>query len=86
MAEAKAKKPAAKKAAPKAKAEKKPASGKTIRITQTGSPAGRIKSQEATLKGLGLGKRHKTRELADTPEVRDMINAVRHLVRVEEAA
>ena len=55
-----------------------------IKITQTGSPIRRTKDQRATLIGLGLNKRHRTRELVDTPEVRGMINKVRHLVRVED--
>ncbi|MFZ5779386.1 MAG: 50S ribosomal protein L30 [Pseudomonadota bacterium] len=57
---------------------------KKIRITQTGSPIGRTQDQRATLVGLGLNKRHRSRELVDTPEVRGMINKVRHLVRVED--
>jgi large subunit ribosomal protein L30 len=59
-------------------------SGKKIRITQTGSPIGRTDDQRATLVGLGLNKRHRTRELEDTPAVRGMIRKVHHLVRVEE--
>ncbi|MBU8875081.1 MAG: 50S ribosomal protein L30 [Reyranella sp.] len=59
---------------------------KTVKITQTGSHIGRTDDQRATLIGLGLNKRHRTRELVDTPEVRGMINKVRHLVRVEEEA
>jgi large subunit ribosomal protein L30 len=59
---------------------------KTVKITQTGSHLGRTDDQRATLIGLGLNKRHRTRELVDTPEVRGMINKVRHLVRVEEEA
>ena len=62
------------------------AEGKKIRITQTGSPIGRTEDQRATLVGLGLNKRHRTRELVDTPEVRGMINKVRHLVRIDEEA
>ena len=61
------------------------ASGKTIKITQIGSPIAREASQRAMLVGLGLNKRHRTRELADTPAIRGMINKVRHLLRVEEA-
>ena len=57
---------------------------KTVRVTQTGSPIGRPKDQRATLIGLGLNKLHRTRELADTPAVRGMIDKVSHLVRVEE--
>lgn len=69
----------------KAKAEKARQAGKTIRVTQIGSPIARKADQAATLVGLGLNKRHRTRELVDTPAIRGMINKVRHLVRVEEA-
>lgn len=78
--ETKAKAPAKKVAAKKAPA------GKTLIVTQIGSPIGRVKSQEDTLIGLGLGKRHAVRELEDTPSVRGMIRKVRHLVRVNEKA
>jgi large subunit ribosomal protein L30 len=57
-------------------------SGK-IRVTQTGSPIGRYKSQRATLIGLGLNKMNRSRVLEDTPSVRGMTNKVAHLVRVE---
>jgi large subunit ribosomal protein L30 len=56
----------------------------TVKVTQTGSPIGRQKYQRETLKGLGLNKMHKTRELEDTPSVRGMINKVKHLISVEE--
>ena len=62
------------------------AAKKTIKVTQTGSAIGRPERQLATLKGLGLGKMHRTRELEDTPAVRGMINKVHHLVRVEDEA
>jgi large subunit ribosomal protein L30 len=58
---------------------------KTVRVTQVGSPIGRPDEQQATLKGLGLNKRHRSRVLEDTPAVRGMINKVRHLLRVDEA-
>ncbi|HJU18870.1 MAG TPA: 50S ribosomal protein L30 [Stellaceae bacterium] len=57
---------------------------KTVTVVQTGSPIGRRADQEATLKGLGLNKRHRRRVLLDTPAVRGMIRKVQHLVRVEE--
>lgn len=76
------KKTTAKKAAPKAK---KPA-GKTVTVTQTGSPIGRQAYQRKTLVGLGLNKIGRTRQLEDTPSVRGMIEAVKHLVKVEDAA
>ncbi len=56
---------------------------KTVTVVQTGSPIGRRADQEATLKGLGLNKRHRQRTLEDTPAVRGMIRKVQHLVRVE---
>lgn len=84
-----AKKAAPKKEAPKAapkKAAAKKSSGKTVRVTQVGSPIGRKAYQRATLIGLGLNKMYRTRELEDTPSVRGMINKVSHLVKVEDAA
>jgi large subunit ribosomal protein L30 len=63
--------------------EKKKPSTKTLRVTQIGSPIGREASQRQTLIGLGLNKRHRTRELEDTAAVRGMIRKVQHLVRVE---
>ncbi len=87
MTKEKAKAPAKKAAAPKAaapKAEKK--SGKTITVTQIASAAGRYPVQRQTLIGLGLNKIRRTSTLEDTAAVRGMINAVKHLVKVEEAA
>ena len=55
----------------------------TIVVKQIGSPIRRPKEQRATLKGLGLNKMHRTRELEDTPAVRGMIKTVQHLVEVE---
>lgn len=57
---------------------------KTVKVTQLGSPIGRKPGQKETLIGLGLNKRHRTRELEDTPAVRGMIRKVAHLVRVED--
>jgi len=62
------------------------AGNKTVTVVQTGSPIGRPADQEATLKGLGLNKRHRQRTLEDTPSVRGMINKVKHLVRVVDEA
>jgi large subunit ribosomal protein L30 len=57
-----------------------------IKITQTGSPIRRDKTQRATLVGLGLNKISRTIEVEDTPEVRGQVRKVQHLLRVEEAA
>jgi large subunit ribosomal protein L30 len=55
-----------------------------IKVTQTGSPIRRTPDQRKTLIGLGLNKLHRTSELEDSPEVRGMIRAVRHMVSVAE--
>ena len=57
-----------------------------IKITQTGSPIRRDKTQRATLVGLGLNKLHRTVEVEGTPEVMGQVRKVQHLVTVEEAA
>lgn len=61
------------------------AAKKTITIEQTASKIGRVPSQEATLKGLGLNKLHRQSTLEDTPAVRGMITKVKHLVRIVDA-
>ena len=53
-----------------------------VKVTQIASPAGRHWDQRATLKGLGLNKIRRTRELEDTPAVRGMLRKVGHLIRV----
>jgi len=57
----------------------------TLTVTQIASPIGRKHDQRATLKGLGLNRMRRSRELEDTPAVRGMIDKVRHLVRIEPA-
>ena len=58
--------------------------GKTIVVKQIGSPIRRPAVQRETLKGLGLNKMHRVRELEDTPAVRGMVNAIPHLVQIVE--
>jgi large subunit ribosomal protein L30 len=58
------------------------ASGKTIKIEQTGSPMRREHTQRETLVGLGLNKIGRSKDVPDTPATRGMINKVKHLVRV----
>jgi large subunit ribosomal protein L30 len=55
---------------------------KTLKVTLVKSPISAKAAHQATVKGLGLKRMHQTRELEDTPAVRGMINAVRHLVKV----
>ncbi len=56
----------------------------TITITQVKSCIGSTRKIRATLVGLGLTRMHKTVTRKNTPEIRGMVNKVRHLVRVEE--
>ena len=57
---------------------------KTVTVQQIGSPIRREASQRQTLVGLKLNKLRRTSTLPDTPEVRGMIDKVRHLVRVDD--
>ncbi|MFC3060856.1 50S ribosomal protein L30 [Paenirhodobacter populi] len=57
---------------------------KTIVVQQVASAARRPAIQTATLKGLGLNKVRRTRELEDTPAVRGMVNKIPHLVKIIE--
>lgn len=60
--------------------------GKTVIVTQTGSPIRREAKQRVILCGLGLNKIGRTRELEDTPSIRGMIEKVKHMVKIEERA
>jgi len=60
------------------------ASKKTVKVTLTRSPSGRLASHKACVSGLGLRRMHHTVEVEDTPSVRGMINKVSYMVRVEE--
>ncbi|MGB5439908.1 MAG: 50S ribosomal protein L30 [Gammaproteobacteria bacterium] len=55
-----------------------------IRITQTKSSSGRLRSHQDTIRGLGLRRIRHTVELSDTPEIRGMINKVSYMLRVED--
>ncbi len=57
---------------------------KTITVKQLKSAIGCEQRIKDTLRGLGVGKIGKTKELQDTPEVRGMIAKVRHLIQVIE--
>ena len=60
------------------------AMARKLKVTQVHSTIGRPRDQRATIKGLGLGRLHKTVTVDDTPSFRGMIKKVIHLVRVEE--
>lgn len=55
-----------------------------IKITLKKSPIGRKAYFAKVLKGLGLRRLQQTVTLQDTPEIRGMINKVRHMVSVED--
>ena len=58
---------------------------KTVRVTQMKSTFGELRAIIASVKGLGLRRRHHSLVVQDTPENRGMINAAIHLLKVEEA-
>jgi large subunit ribosomal protein L30 len=59
--------------------------GNILKIKMVKSEIGRPEKQRKILRGLGLNKLNSTVTLADTPQVRGMINKVVHLVSVEES-
>ena len=59
--------------------------GKMLTIKMVKSEIGRPEKQRKILRGLGLGKLNSSTILADTPQIRGMINKVVHLVSVEES-
>jgi len=58
---------------------------KQIKVTLVKSVFGQLKAHRATVRGLGLRRIRDTRTVADTPEMRGMIRASGHLLKVEEA-
>ena len=56
----------------------------TVSVRWVKSQIGYDRRQRATLRGLGLRRMQQVVTVQDTPEVRGMIRAVRHLVRVED--
>lgn len=59
---------------------------KTLKVTLTKSPIGRLKKHKACVAGLGLRRIGHTVEVEDSPSVRGMINRVYYMVRVEGEA
>jgi len=54
-----------------------------VKITQRRSANGANARQRDTLRSLGLRKINQTVERDDTPQLRGMVHAVRHLVEVD---
>jgi len=61
-------------------------SDKTLKVTLTKSPIGRLKKHKACVVGLGLRRIGQTVEVEDTPSVRGMIGCVNYMVQVEGEA
>ncbi|WP_116808877.1 50S ribosomal protein L30 [Steroidobacter cummioxidans] len=60
------------------------ASNKGYKVTLVKSVFGQLKAHRATVRGLGLRRIRDTVTVADTPEIRGMLTASRHLLKVEE--
>ena len=56
-----------------------------LRITLKKSSIGYAEIQRVTLRTMGLRRLNQTVVHKDSPELRGMVNKVRHLVQVEEA-
>jgi large subunit ribosomal protein L30 len=57
---------------------------KQLKVTLQKSRHGRLESHRACIRGLGLRKIRHSVTVADTPEIRGMINRISYLVSVEE--
>ncbi len=55
-----------------------------VRITQTRSTIKRPDTQLRTIQSLGLGRVHRSVEVEYTPQIKGMVNKVKHLVSVTE--
>ncbi len=57
---------------------------KMLRITLVKSPIGYAETQKRTVASLGLTRLNASKDHKDTPQIRGMINKIKHLVKVEE--
>ncbi len=55
-----------------------------VRITQTRSTIKRPETQLRTIQSLGLGRIHRSVEVEFTPQIKGMVEKVKHLVTVTE--
>jgi len=56
-----------------------------LKITQTKSTIKKPYPQKRTMEALGLRRIGQSNTLEDTPQIRGMVERVRHLVTVEDA-
>jgi large subunit ribosomal protein L30 len=59
------------------------AEGEKIIVRLVRSMIGRPEKQRLVLRGMGLTKLQKVVQLPDTPQIRGMLDKVKHLVHVE---
>ena len=59
---------------------------RSVKVTLVKSVHGQLQRHRATAQGLGLRRMHQSVTVRVTPEVRGMLDASRHLFRVEEAS
>lgn len=57
----------------------------SLKITLVRSVIATKPNQRKTVRALGLKRREQTVEKPDNPQIRGMIETVKHLVKVEEA-
>ena len=56
-----------------------------VKVTLNRSVHGQLRNIRASVHGLGLRRIRDSKVVADTREIRGMINAARHLLAVEKA-
>jgi len=57
---------------------------KKLKVTQVVSRIDTLEKHKRTIKALGLGRPNYSVIVKETPQIRGMLNAVKHLVKVEE--
>jgi large subunit ribosomal protein L30 len=55
----------------------------SLKVTLVRSTAGQLRNITASVRGLGLRRLHQTVVVKDTPENRGMIDAAKHMVKVD---
>ncbi len=55
-----------------------------LKVTLVRSMIGRPEKHRRVLRGMGLTRMHRTVVLEDTPSIRGMVQAVTHMVEMEE--
>jgi large subunit ribosomal protein L30 len=59
--------------------------GAKLKVTQLKSVHGQLRNIAASVKGLGLRRRHQSVVVSDTPEIRGMIYVANHMLKVERS-